>query len=283
MSKIPVAKNPGSDSPAPRKQDKHAPVPAAGKRSRRKKLVTPLVLAVLGLGFLLAAILVYRSTTTEAPSPSYSRVALRTTFPVSYLKYRVIQVSSTTAWIRISVDRLSPPPTGAQATLSVAPPLGTTFRDCPRPGCTVYKGPLTGETWARPLTFESAGGLIWTATADFFVKAHSFGVTSNGVTASAAIPEVLYQGPGKVTLVASYIIPSAASYDWSSFPIAAATDFTALWQEHLVGGDTPGRVAVGINHAGQARDDDKTFLAGALVGLAGGALIAAIQEALHET
>jgi hypothetical protein len=33
--------------------------------------------------------------------------------------------------------------------------------------------------------------------------------------------------------------------------------------------------------AGQARDDDKTFLAGALVGLAGGALIAAVQETLH--
>lgn len=132
-----------------------------------------------------------------------------------------------------------------------------------------------------PLTFESADGLIWTATADFFVKAHSFGVTSNGVTASAAIPEVLYQGPGKLTLLASYNIPSAASYDWSSFPIAAAKDFTALWQQNLVGGDTPGRVAVGINHAGQARDDDKTFLAGALVGLAGGALIAAAQEVLN--
>ena len=46
-------------------------------------------------------------------------------------------------------------------------------------------------------------------------------------------------------------------------------------------GHIPDVVATGINHASEARDNDLTFLAGALVGVAGGALLSAIQEALH--
>ena len=49
----------------------------------------------------------------------------------------------------------------------------------------------------------------------------------------------------------------------------------------MTGGRIPGRAAVGINHAEQTTDDNKTFVAGALIGLAGGALLSAVQEALH--
>ncbi len=118
------------------------------------------------------------------------------------------------------------------------------------------------------------------ATADFFVKAHSFGVASNGITASAAIPEVTYQGPGQPMLVVTYDIPSAASYDWSSFPTASVNNSTASWVEDLTNGDTGARAAVGISPSGQATHDTETLLAGTLLGLAGGAILSAIQEAL---
>jgi hypothetical protein len=59
------------------------------------------------------------------------------------------------------------------------------------------------------------------------------------------------------------------------------TGTTAQWQQDVASGDTPGRVAVGINHSAQTRDDIKIFIAGALLGIAGGAIIAAVQEAMH--
>ena len=79
------------------------------------------------------------------------------------------------------------------------------------------------------------------------------------------------------------------SYDWSSFPTSAINNSDAAWTiatTSSVSGrqavaSTPGRVAVGINHARQASDNDKTFVAGALLGLAGGAILSAVQEALH--
>jgi hypothetical protein len=123
--------------------------------------------------------------------------------------------------------------------------------------------------------FSNATGL---ATTHVFVKAHNFGVTFNGVTAAAAIPEVLSKG---ASLITSYHIPSASSYDWSSYPTAFLSSSGATWDEALISGDTVGWVASGINHIAQANDDSTTFIAGALLGLAGGAILSAVQEALH--
>jgi hypothetical protein len=106
---------------------------------------------------------------------------------------------------------------------------------------------------------------------------------SNGVTASAVIPEVTYNGPPwpGASLLTYYKIPSAASYDWSSFQPQGFTHGHVVWAENLSGSDTQSRVAVGINHATQTHDDFMIFLAGAVVALAGAAILAAVQEALH--
>jgi hypothetical protein len=123
------------------------------------------------------------------------------------------------------------------------------------------------------------------ATTHFLVKAGSFGVTYNSVTAAAAIPEILLlghsaeSGPGNLSVV--YNLPSASSYDWSSDPTSSVTNSQAAWDETVIGDDTPGRAVVGINHAAQSDDDTRTFIAGALLGLAGGALLSGVQEALH--
>jgi hypothetical protein len=80
---------------------------------------------------------------------------------------------------------------------------------------------------------------------------------------------------------ADYHIPSAASYDWSSFPTVRADTSVATWMETLVTYATPARVAVGINRVEKSSDDSKIFFAGALLGIGGAAVVAAIQEALH--
>jgi hypothetical protein len=110
--------------------------------------------------------------------------------------------------------------------------------------------------WTEPLTFRPTRSGP-TATANFTVKAPDFGATFDGVDASAAIPEVRYCCAAKVlpVLQAGYPIRSASQYDWTSFEPEDTTSHSAVWQEDLTIGDTPSRVAVGIDHAGQAHND----------------------------
>jgi hypothetical protein len=131
------------------------------------------------------------------------------------------------------------------------------------------------------VTFQKADPL---QAVKFLVKARHFNINVNGVAAAASIPEITYKGPNKVgaVLFASYSIPSAYSYDWSSsFPSANTYIGKATFQERLQPGDNIATAAFGINHAAQSSDNTKIFIAGILLGLAGAAIIAAFQEARH--
>jgi hypothetical protein len=257
------------------------------QRSRRRKLRTVLVMAVLGVGLSLGAFSFYPRGSAGVPTPLFSRLGISTTFPIALVGLNIIQVSPSVAELKISIELLArtpSPPAGAQpASIVVAPALGTSFRNCPPPFCKTLPGAPPASLWVVPLTFQTAANFTGKATAVFYVKAASFGLAVNGTTASAAIPEVLYNGPGKPMLLVAYHIPDAASYDWSSFPTAAVNSSVATWQESFASGDTPGRAAIGIRPAGQSSRDYKTFLAGALLGLGGGAIIAAFQEGLDAT
>jgi hypothetical protein len=284
MPDAPIATSPGPEGPAPGAQDKPQPAPGAGKRWWQKPAFRPIVLGALGLALLLISFLLYPRT-TELPSPAFPRLALSTTFPVAFIDYTVVQVSPTVAEMKISVvlpSGIPGPPAGAPAaTLAVAPPFGTSFRDCPFPTCIVKRNGLTSASvWFQQLTFAPVNS-TGTATTDLFVKASSFGVTSDGINASAAVPEVLYKGLGQPMMLVLYHLQSASSYDWSAAQVAAVSSTTAQWQQDITGSDTPGRAAVGVDHSGQTRDDIKIFIAGALLGIAGGAIIAAVQEAMH--
>jgi hypothetical protein len=76
-------------------------------------------------------------------------------------------------------------------------------------------------------------------------------------------------------------LPAANTFDWSTFPPAIATAKYATWEQAITGDQLAGRIAVGVDHANDSRNTYLTFLAGALIGLAGGALLSAVQEALH--
>jgi hypothetical protein len=165
------------------------------------------------------------------------------------------------------------PPTNAQAaSLGVLLPPGITFHDCPT-NC--YNGPPQAFS-PRILAFRAGQ-----ASADFFVNAPNFGTAFNGTDAAAAMPEVDYHGPGAPKMNVFYNIPSAGSYDWSSFPAVSASNGTAFWKVDLSNGDTAARVAFGINAGAQANHGTKVFIAGAIFGLAGAGILSAIQELLH--
>jgi hypothetical protein len=284
MPDAPIAMNHGPEGPTAGPEDHRAPEPGAGQRWWRKPVFRPVVLGAIGLVLLLIAFLLYPRT-TELPSPAFPRLELSAPFPVAFVDYSVVQVSPAVAEMKISVvlptGTQGPPVDASPAVLSVAPPLGTGFRDCRLPACGIRgTGVTSASIWAERLTFRPVNA-TGTATADFFVNARSFGVISNGVDASAAIPEVIYEGQGNPILLTAYRLRSASSYDWSSLPAAAVTGTVVAWQQDLASGDTAGRTAVGVDHAGQTNDDIKIFIAGALLGIAGGAIVAAVQEAMH--
>ena len=271
-------------NPAPGPDGNEAPAPGAGKPWWRKAAFRPVVLGAVGVVLLLISFFLYPRT-TELPSPAFPRLAVSTTFPVAFIDYSVVQVSPAIAEMKISVvlpTSTQGPPAGAPSpVLAVSPPFGTGFRDCHLPACIVKGHGITAASvWFERLNFRPETGSGATAVADFFVKAQSFGVTSDGINASAAIPEILYQGGGQPILLTLYHLRSASSYDWSDSQAAEVTSTTAQWQTDVGNGDTPGREAVGVDHAAQQSDDIKIFIAGALLGIAGGAIIAAVQEAM---
>lgn len=292
MSGIPSAQSKEPGSPDPAAQGNPRPLPSAGKRPTWKRILAPLVLGVLGLVVLLWAVLLLPSIPPEYPVPPYTQLQVYSTFPISVIEYTVSQVSPAVAEMTIMVGlypgQAHPPADTKPAQLDVNPPNGIPFRNCPASVC--QAGPPDGfATWTEPLAFTSYYNSIKTATAHLFVKASNFGVTSNGLVASAAIPDVTYGGPAGPSgseipqFLAWYHLPSATSYDWSSYPTVKTGTSYAAWQEQLINGDTAGRAAVGINHVGQANDDTKTLIAGILFGLAGGAILSAVQELLHAT
>jgi len=266
----------------------------ASRRSLRKKIITPLVLAAIGVLLFLIGIALYPSE-GQLPTPPYATLSLKATFPAQDILYGVRQVSPSTTEITAGVELPAgsalPSAKTATAHLLVSLPVGISFRSCPNAPaeeptysasyCVQYDGI---QTWIQPLKFKmernpfSSFGI---AAAHFYIRARSFGETFNKVNASAAIPAVNYQAPGTPVLETQYELPSASSYDWSAFPAQFANDAYAQWNEPLTSAGISGRAAVGINHANQASDDNDTFLAGALIGLAGGALLSAVQEALH--
>jgi hypothetical protein len=293
----PVASRPAGKSQPPQ------PVAASGsagaypdgrRKLPRKKIVIPAVLAGLGVVLGIAALLVY-PTTSQLPAPIYTTLVFQAPSGIDSLSYQVDQVSPDLAEVKIAVllstSTTSTVPAGQQATLTVFPPLGTPFQPCPRAFC--KRAPSQTYGWVQPLTFRpgvgpselpdvTAAGTY--AFLNLFVRARDFGVTYNGVTAAAAIPKLIYNAPGEPNLVTQYRIPAARLYDWSAVPPGFASSSKALWLEAVSSnGVLPPAVATGTNHANDARNTNLTFLAGALVGLAGGALLSAVQEALHAT
>lgn len=260
-----------------------------GRDSRRippRKIVTPVALFVAAAVFAIIALALYPSA-AQLPTPPYAIVGVSSIAgSVQLIKYFVTQMSPTRAEMLVTVEMPvgSKIPAPGAVDVLAAPPIGTRFTACPAPNCK-FVSSSDFTSWAKPLIFsmkpDGAGQLVPTAETGFLVDGRGFGVTYNSTTASAAIPEVLYKGGGTPTLLTQYNIPDASSYDWSSFPTKFANNSFATWSELVTSGDIGGRAAVGINHANQSSESDDTFIAGALIGLAGGALLSGFQEAMH--
>jgi hypothetical protein len=267
----------------------HASQPTSKARGRRlwwKSYRLPIILVAIGLAMLFAGYFMYPSV-SELPSPGYSQLVIASKIPIGTIQYGAEQVSARVAKVTIRVS-LPPGASGGAAKLTVFLPFGDSFLGCYLPSC--HDQTPAGSYLIKQLTFGAASGsfqIVQAAPLTFEVNASHFGVAFNGVTASAVIPDVEYFYAGRArfdlaALLTGYEIPSARSYDWSSFePQGFDEHGFVVWTENLAVGDTQSRVAVGNNHGAQRNDDLRVFLAGAVVALAGAVILAAAQEALH--
>jgi hypothetical protein len=251
--------------------------------SRRK---APLVLFGLGVVFVVISYLAYPRPASLG-LPGYSTIDVVSQAPIGIIDFSAHPASAgiVEVTVQIKLSELTVAPAGSRsATVYFAPPNAIPFTQCPHQVCSqeVREQP---DAQSQLLNFPSRSGA--TATATFRTKANGIVPAANGLTASAALPQAFYNCPASdpqcptPTLETRYDIASAVSYDWSSLPYQHVTGSTITWNEQVQGGATPGRVAVGIDSASQSRDDAWTFVAGALIGLAGGALLAGVQELLH--
>jgi hypothetical protein len=249
-----------------------------GKKPVWKIMATPVALVLLGVALLAVALSLYPSP-AQASAPAYSRLSVLTNQRITFITYSVVQVEPALAKIVVEVVRPSPTPSTSApapfANLIVSPPAGTSFLTCPA-GCETVPGPLPAFTWEVPLDFNAFGD----AFDHFFIKAKNLGVSDNGINAEAALPEVFYDGLGNPEFLVGYHVPSGASYDWSALPPALFTGSNVGWSAPLVQSDTPAKIAVGINQSRQSSDNHLAFIAGALIGVAGGAVLSGIQEGL---
>jgi hypothetical protein len=289
MTEEPTVKGAEPESPPHGPEGK--PPPAVTRtRSRRKKILVPVVLAVIGLALLLAGFRAYPRR-AEPPVPVAPGLAVSgsSVSPSDYVNrhlgeifVEVDQVHPDAARliIQIQLTSVANMPRGERALIGMDNPGGAVMH-C-SPSCANDSGGSTAVPYVSP----NDG----TATASFLVKAHSLGVAANGVTAEAAFPQLTFAGTKPAIMRVTYQVPSASSYDWSSYPPYGLTGSRAVWQEpvipnqgQLFGGSlTVVRIATGINHAAEAHDSNLTLIAGVLFGLGGGALVAAVQEALHD-
>lgn len=273
MSDVSAIHRPAPASPPPEPSVRTLPLPTAHKPSRRKEILAPLGLVLLGLVLLLTAFKLY-PVTAEHPTPPFPRLFIDTDSRLRAIIYKVDPVSPGKAMmsIELTLDG-SPPRDGAAAGLAVSSPPGMTFVDCSGSSCKKHSRNM-GLVFKRD-------GYTFKAFAEFPMKTRNLGVDYNGVSASAAFPEINYQGRGTPTLYVGYHIPSASRYDWASYPPLSTDGYNTVWEEAVPRGQTVGRAAVGTDHDAQASEDNRIFLAGALFALAGGAMLTAVPEALH--
>lgn len=215
--------------------------------------------------------------TTELPTPQPVTLSVTSKVPVTVITYNVRRAKGTKYSVSLEVEALpiSPlEPLGSKVALTVGLPTGAMFVDCSPLVCIDLDGL---KLWRQSLILDASGH----ATTRMVVSAPTFAYTTNSTDASASIPSIQYTGPGRPELDTRYAISSADGYDWASYPTTFADDRLAAWLEPLVNDAGVSRAAVGINHDKEESNSVSTFFAGALIALAGAALIAAVQEALH--
>lgn len=255
---------------------------------RPRKIPAYLAMAVIGLALLVGGLLMYSyAAPGELAAPPFTIIQLQSKFPIAGILYDVSEptasITDISIYVQLPTNQLHAPVKAPAAELWLEMPPGIDFQSCSRDSCRF--DPNDEEyVWTQRLDFkyEDFDTKSGEAVAKFFVKAHSLGYANNEINSSAAMPRVVFSGPGsaETTLYTRYNVTSADNYDWSTFRPQLASTREVLWSEPVTNA-AEGTVVTGTDQANVSKQNRETLFAGALIGLAGGALVAAVQEWLH--
>ena len=150
----------------------------------------------------------------------------------------------------------------------------------------------TDKSWTQTSTTSVATD--WVAIAKVALRAERFAFAQNGAELEAGLPNVYVNSPLALgdpgTVGISYHVPNATAYDWTGgLQPSNVTGSVVSWSEALHSAtSSPGptytyaeQVSV-VNHNAEGSDQEWTFLIGIALGVAGAALIGAVQESFRE-
>jgi hypothetical protein len=249
--------------------------PVVQGRSKGKIIFAVFLVASGVVLAFLAYFVVYPTPETGIPYPISSQLRIGTSAPIKLFVIDVKQITPTIARVRLVIELTR----NSGGALDLMLPLGATF-DCPATADCRNFTSIEQSYWIQPFIYTSRP-----AVADFYVHARNFGVDFDATNAYAAIPDIHLDLSGQQSeeplVWVGFRIPDASSYDWSTFSTEKLDGADIVWKELLNKGENQGRVTVGVDHSRQAGDTNLTFFAGALIGIAGAAILAGFQEFFH--
>lgn len=126
-------------------------------------------------------------------------------------------------------------------------------------------------------------GNVDPAQESFIIKDRQISATSNGESAIVELPDVTGFGTNTSPpqLIVTYYVDNADTYDWSTPPLVSTRYYVRFLEQLSTTFSAQASEIIGIDHQAQAQDERNTFIAGILLGVAGGAAIAVVQEGLH--
>jgi hypothetical protein len=264
-------------------------VSSAGNHPRRRRMPIPLILAIIGLALLpLAAWLLPGTDQQLAPQQAF--VSITSDVPIQTALYQVDNEGPSLYLLIINLQAsVYPDPANDHMELKVLLPPGLQFKPCSSPNSQCIGNPiLSADSSQGPgvqATWQNLGfnHPYEYAEAQIMVQGQDFGYATNRTEESVSLPELyINHGSDNFPLSVTYWgLPSPQKYDWSSRPPSEETRSYSIWTEEVAGGYQPPEMAVGVDHSAQDQESTDTFLAGAIVGVAGAALIGALQEFLH--
>jgi hypothetical protein len=292
---------PGITAQADEVQDPPKPTPPTGKQSdaeiyvkRHRGIVALLVIFVI----ITAAAFIIYPRRQAVYRPQYSTMSVESTAKITDLSFAVARHSANQLHLEMEVwtDAPTRPLTSVAAEIRLQLPAPLAPGSCKPPQCSsgkstqsYYPGPPYYVTYVTNSFKKTSAGWYWTDT--FLVNAPLFGFDENGLDVEANLPEVqvlrLRNQPADNPSVDIVYFLQDPHYDWNGGP--SPSDITRdtihpqlgwLVDWDLTANQLSNPVSVsGTDNSNAAQDNFRTFASGALLGIAGGALIGAVQEA----
>jgi hypothetical protein len=277
-----------SDATAPKEDAAahHSMPPEPGPSLRRSRslgeFVVPILLFVLaGIGGVVGVLLLPQ----REPLPNVGAFSISTsaaTVPVSNILVAITPLSNSdtkyamAVTVKFNVPNPQPSRISALLTLVFNTPAFAT--DCRQPSC--ISSPTGGGFGLSFDKADQSNSFTQTIFVDLTTRNLLFG--DNGTNISGYLPGYPFPvaGSSNATVFVTYHFRDAQNYQWTSGNLPTTVAPYGVSWESKPWPETSTQISA-VNIDAQSSDATKTFIAGSIIGIAGGALVGGLTELLH--